>query len=31
MFCHGILDMQETKYGVDPNEIILSIGMISGF
>ena len=31
MHCHGILNMQETKYGVEPNEIILKIGMRHGF
>jgi hypothetical protein len=31
MICHGILNMYETKYGVDPNENILEIGMIHGF
>jgi hypothetical protein len=31
MFYHGILNMQETKYGLEPNEIILKIGMIHGF
>ena len=31
MFCHGILNIHETKYGVEPNEIILSTGMRCGF
>ena len=31
MLWHGILNMQETKYGVEPKEIILKIGMIHGF
>jgi hypothetical protein len=31
MLCHGILNMHETKYGVDPNETILKTGMIHGF
>ena len=31
MLCHGVLNMQETKYGVEPNEIILKTNMIHGF
>ena len=31
MFCHGILNMQETKYEVEPNETILKTSMIHGF
>ena len=31
MLCHGILNMQETKYGVEPNEIILKTCMIREF
>ena len=31
MICHGILNIQETKYGVEPNEIILSTGKRRGF
>ena len=31
MFFHDILNMQEIKYGVEPNETILKIGMIHGF
>ena len=31
MFYHDILNMQETKYGVEPNESILKAGMIHGF
>ena len=31
MFCHGILNMQEPKYGVEQNEIILSTTMRRGF
>ena len=31
MICHGVLNMQETKYGVEPNEIILKTDMIHGF
>ena len=31
MFCHGILNMHETKYGVNPNETILKTGMIHDF
>ena len=27
MFCHGILNMQETKYGVKPTKEILGDGM----
>ena len=31
MFFLGILNMQETKYGVESNEIILKTSMIYGF
>ena len=31
MLCHGISNMQETKYGVDPDESILKTRMIHGF
>ena len=31
MLCHGVLKMQETKYDVEPNEMILSTGMKHGF
>ena len=31
MLYDGILNMQETKYGVEPNETILKTGMIHGF
>ena len=31
MFCHCVLNMQETNYEMDPNEIILKISMIYGF
>ena len=31
MLCHDILNMQETKYGIETTEIILKIGMIHGF
>ena len=31
MLCHVVLNMQETKYGVEPNETILKTSMIHGF
>ena len=31
MLCHDVLNMQEIKYGVEPNEIILSTSMRCGF
>ena len=31
MLCHGILNIQEINYGVEPNEIILKTSMIHGF
>ena len=31
MFFHGILNMQETKCGVEPNETTSKNGMIHGF
>ena len=31
ILCHGILNMQEINYGVEPNEIILITDMIHGF
>jgi hypothetical protein len=31
MFFHGILSMQEAKYGVEPNETTLKTGMIHQF
>ena len=31
MLCHGVLNMQEKKNGLEPNEMILSIGIKHGF
>ena len=31
LLCDGILNMQETKYGMEPNETILKTDMIHGF
>ena len=31
MLCHGILNLQETKYGVEPTKLILREGMQHGF
>ena len=31
MLCHDVLNMQQTKYGAEPNETILEIGMIHSF
>ena len=31
MLCHGILNMFQTKYGVERNEFILKTCMIHGF